>query len=83
MRLAQDYSGLTAVALMGTALNAEKVAEIQSQHSRVIIALDADATRVAFQHARRWASAFESFRVVILQKDIKDMSQEELHALPF
>jgi hypothetical protein len=83
MRVAQDKPGCDAVALLGTALNAEKISEIQAQHSRVIIALDADATRIAFQHARRWASAFESFRVVILTKDIKDLSKEEIHALPF
>jgi hypothetical protein len=83
MRVAQDVEDVEAVALLGTALNAEKIQEIQSQHSRVIIALDADATRVAFQHARRWASAFESFRVVILTKDIKDCSPEELNEVPF
>lgn len=83
MRVAQDLPGYEAVALLGTALNAEKVAEIQKEHSHVVIALDADATRLSFQHARRWGKAFDSFRVVVISKDIKDMKPEELAELPF
>lgn len=78
MRLAQDAS-VDAVALLGVSLNAEKVADIQRRGNNVVIALDADATRTAFEHARTWGAAFKSCRVTVLTKDVKDMTPEELH----
>jgi DNA primase len=84
MRLVSHMSDLDAVALLGTGLNADKVREIQqvAQHLPVYIALDADATSQAFVLARKWGSAFMSCRVVVLDKDIKDMSDDEIKALP-
>lgn len=81
MRVTQDLQ-LDSVALLGVSLNAEKVADIQADKRGVVIALDADATRTAFEHARVWGQAFQSCRVVILTKDIKDMTLEEIRALP-
>ena len=78
MRVAQD-TAYTGVALMGTGLNEDKVAEIQRNTGHVRIALDKDATGQAFDHARKWGMAFYSCQVVVLHKDIKDMTKEELH----
>jgi hypothetical protein len=66
------------VALLGTNLNTDKVAELQRYTRRVILALDADATSKAFDLARTWQHAFDYFRVVILTKDVKDMSHTEI-----
>lgn len=76
---------LSAVSILGTGINAQKVAEIQRESRKmpVSIALDADATGQAFAMARKWGSAFSSCRVIVLNKDIKDMSDEEIHELPF
>jgi hypothetical protein len=77
-----SYTGKV-VALLGTGLNAEKVAEIQrnSRH-RVTIALDKDATGQAFAMARKYGQAFSECRVVVLSKDIKDSTDTEIGALP-
>lgn len=64
-----------AVALLGTSLNMESVAEIQRVADHVTIALDADATVQAFRLARRWGSAFKSCQVKILERDIKNDPQ--------
>jgi hypothetical protein len=78
-----NAAGYNSVALLGTSLNAEKVAEIQRYSPHVSIALDADATAQAFRHARKWQHAFESFRVVVLTKDLKDMKMEEVKDVLF
>lgn len=76
-------SGFRGVALLGNALNAEKVREIarnggtQPGHE-VIIALDADATALAFEQARKWGMAFRRCRVAILQRDLKDEAVEDI-----
>lgn len=72
--------GYTACALLGTNLSSEKVAEIQSVSKHIVIALDSDATATAFKLARKWQHGFSSCRVVILEKDVKDSSKEEIHA---
>ena len=64
-------AGVRACALLGTGLNAERVRELQ-QFKKIILALDADATGLAFAHARKWGAAFESCKVQVLQKDLKD-----------
>ena len=70
---------IRACALLGTELNAEKVHEIQGVSLDVVLALDADATSQAFKLARRWASAFQMFRVEVLTKDVKDMSRDDIN----
>jgi hypothetical protein len=80
MKVAQD--GLTGVALLGVGLDNNKVREIGMQHpSEVMIALDADATDEAFKLARRWGLAFPKTRVVILDKDLKDMTRDEVRGI--
>jgi hypothetical protein len=71
-----------AVAILGTGVNAGKIAELQRNTCFLAIALDADATGQAFTMARKWGQAFDSTRVIVLTKDIKDCSDEELGALP-
>lgn len=65
--------GFTAVALLGTQLDNDKVREIAMERpSEVIIALDADATAQAFKLARKWGLAFRKTRVAVLEHDLKD-----------
>lgn len=85
MRLVEFDSSLRTVAILGTGVNAEKVREIQRasvDYDEVMIALDADATGQAFAMARKWGNAFRKCRVIVLSKDIKDSSDEELASLP-
>lgn len=71
--------GLTAVALLGTGLNAEKVRDIARQHPRcVTLALDPDAQGTAQQMARKWGMYFERVRVVALEADPKDIPKASL-----
>jgi DNA primase len=73
-----EWSGKTFVSLLGTTLNIARVAEIQKHAHTVWIALDADATDTAFDHARKFGQAFLTCRVVVLSKDVKDMSYKEI-----
>jgi DNA primase len=82
MRIVEFDQTLRAVAILGTGVNAEKIAEIQKKSTHVLIALDADATGQAFAMARKWGNAFDTCRVIVLSKDIKDSSDEELATLP-
>jgi DNA primase len=71
-------SGLAhGVALLGTGMNYEKVRELQETVDNVVIALDADATSLAFQHAAKWGAAFKRCRVLCLREDIKDAHNME------
>ena len=77
MKVAQECC--TAVALLGTGLNEEKVRDIaQRRPKQVIIALDPDATGQAFRHARKWGMAFEKCRVALLERDPKDTPLDEI-----
>jgi hypothetical protein len=67
---------LSAVAILGTDVNQEKVAELQRYTTRILIALDGDATGNAFSIARKWGQAFNSCRIIILDKDIKDETSD-------
>jgi hypothetical protein len=70
------------VSILGTGVNAGKIAELQRNTTRIAIALDADATGQAFAMARKWHCAFDNCRVIVLSKDIKDCSDDELAKLP-
>lgn len=74
-------ASIRAVALLGTSLNTQSVAEIQRNARHVTIALDADATAKAFLLARKWGSAFKSCNVQILTRDFKDMSSQEIREM--
>lgn len=72
-------AGIGAVALLGTHLNADKVREIAMLRAKeVIIALDADATGLAFKQAREWGMAFNKIRVAVLERDLKDTPLDEI-----
>jgi DNA primase len=66
------------VSLLGTTLSVDRIAELQNKNSELVIALDADATSTSFDHARKWGQAFDRCRVAVLQKDVKDMTGEEI-----
>ncbi len=76
-------SGVHSVALLGTTVNADKVAEWQKLNpSLVIVALDADATAQSFRIAAKWQAAFLNLRVQILERDLKEESNNDiLHIL--
>ena len=76
---ASDY--LTSVALLGTNLNEERVAEIKAAGlGPVYLALDADAWQVAVRYAVKYRSELRP-QLLRLAKDIKDQSKEELDHL--
>lgn len=76
---ASDYSN--SVALLGTNLSEERVAEIKkSGFSPVFLALDNDAIAAAVRYVVRYRSTLP-LRLLRLTKDIKDMSHEELGEL--
>lgn len=75
-------AGYTGVALTGSYLGEDKVKEIaRYKPSKLVIALDADATGEAFKAARKWGLAFPVMQVLPLQKDIKDMKREDVKEL--
>lgn len=67
-----------ACALLGTGCNQQCAEEIAAFHCDVWWALDADATRAAISQARRYRLLFESSRVMTLDKDFKNMTEEEV-----
>lgn len=70
--------GVNAVALLGTHVNLEKAQEIAAYATRIVIALDQDATQKAFQIARKYGLLWDDVQVLPLDRDCKDQSQEEL-----
>lgn len=76
---AADY--MTAVALLGTHLNENRVAELRaSKRSPIYLALDNDAIGTAIRHLIKYRS-FLKVQLVRLTKDIKDHTTEELDEL--
>lgn len=74
-----DNTDLIGVALLGTGINRNKVSQLQQGGiCDIIIALDADATTQAFGMASKWGMAFDSVKVSILPKDLKDFTPNEL-----
>jgi hypothetical protein len=67
-----------AVALMGTHLNDKQANLIRSLYSKVIFALDEDATNKSVKLANKYRLYFDEVAVLPLAKDIKDTSYEEL-----
>lgn len=75
-------AGYTGVALTGSYLGEEKVIELaRAKPTRLVIALDADATGEAFKAARKWGLAFPAIQVLPLQQDIKDMKHTDVEEL--
>lgn len=72
---------LSSVALLGTNLSEERVAEIRrTGNSPVYLALDNDAISSAVKYVVKYRSVLP-LQLVRLDKDIKDMSEEELEVL--
>lgn len=77
-----QQNGDTGVALLGTHLEATKVREISMQKpTEVIIALDNDATAQALRMAGTWGLAFPRTRVAVLERDLKDVSRDEVRRI--
>lgn len=72
--------GAIGAALLGVGLNLDKVRELQKLHpKRVLIALDPDASHLAFQMVNKWAGAFRSsMQVVLPDADLKDMHDNDI-----
>lgn len=84
-----SVAGFNAWAMLGMPVSenltgyngADRVREIASlQPQEVVVALDADATDKAFWFARKWGLAFNSIRVAILERDIKDTPLADIPA---
>lgn len=78
--------GVDSVALLGVPdvryngySGTDRVMEIarRAKGREVLVALDADATELAFLFARKWGHAFQSIRVVMLTRDLKDTSARD------
>lgn len=77
MKAAQ--TGAVGVALLGVGLNLDKVRELQRLHpKRVLVALDPDASHLAFQMVGKWGSAFPTMRVILPDTDLKDMYYDDV-----
>jgi hypothetical protein len=69
---------MSAVALLGTSMDEDAIAELQANYDDIIIALDKDATRQAIALQRRVALRFNRVDVVLLPMDLKDMEEKDL-----
>lgn len=67
-----------ALALNGTSVGPDYVAEIAAHFKSVTFALDADATAQALKVQKKTKLMFEDSRVLVLEQDIKNMKEEEL-----
>lgn len=72
---------MNSIALLGTNLNQEQALSIAGQNfDRVYIALDADASAKAFRLVKRLRGILH-MRVMLLEKDIKNMTYDEIAIL--
>jgi hypothetical protein len=56
-----------------------KVREMQRlRPDEVLLALDSDATATSFRYAREFGLAFNKFRVVLLERDLKDTKLSDI-----
>lgn len=72
---------INSVALCGTGCGEDYALEIAGCTSDIIWALDADATTLAIRLHRRHQLLFNRSRVIVLDCDLKDMTEPELKAL--
>jgi hypothetical protein len=72
-------NGVNAVALLGTLVNEAKALELRTYAPMpIVIALDQDATAKAFQIAHKYGLLWDGYKVLPLQRDFKDMTDEEI-----
>lgn len=82
MRLASFLEdSVSVISILGTGVNIGKIAELQRHIRYLTIALDHDATGQAFAMARKWGQGFYMFRVCVLDKDLKDSTDDEIKKL--
>jgi hypothetical protein len=67
------------VALLGTHIPADFVDTLRS-YDNLVIALDADATGKSIRY-QQYLNTFVPTRIVILEKDLKDMTREKINDL--
>jgi hypothetical protein len=67
------------VALLGTHIPADFIDTLRS-YDTLAIALDADATGKSIEY-QKYLNTFVPTRIVILEKDIKDMPMEQINKL--
>lgn len=79
-----DTVAASSVAMLGVGLHEDrKVQELTKHVDRLVIALDPDATKVAVAAKRNLRLWFDDIDVKFLDKDIKDMTVEEIKCLVF
>lgn len=70
---------VNAVSLLGTGVGITRAEEIAQYATRpIVMALDQDATAQSFKMARRYALMWGDVEVLMLDKDIKDMEENEI-----
>lgn len=80
MRLVQNDMATSSVALLGVGIHEDaKVQELALHASSITVALDPDATDIAVAAQRNLRLWFDDVRVVVLEKDIKDMTDGEFN----
>lgn len=83
IKLARTIPTLVTAALLGTSMSKDNAQEIgKAEFERIIICLDKDATRTAFQMRQENALYWNCNVLVLpLTLDIKDMASEDIRAL--
>lgn len=77
-----QQNGWNAVALLGTHLNNDRVREIAMlKPSKLVIALDPDASAKGLAMARKYGLAFPKVRVVLLEEDLKDTNSNDFYSI--
>lgn len=66
------------VAMCGSGLGPDSIAEIAAHKRNVVWAFDQDATAKALKHHRKYGLFFDSSRILELTQDLKDMKENEL-----
>ena len=73
---------MNSVALLGTGVGIDRAEEIAEYATRPLyLALDQDATALAFKIARRYALLWGDVQVIPLRQDIKNMEEQDICAL--
>ena len=74
--------GVNAVALLGTGVGLSKASEIATHASKpIIVALDQDATTESFRVVMKYRLLWENPEILMLSKDIKNMTSHEVQKL--
>lgn len=67
-----------AVALLGTSLLPNQLAELREETDHLILMLDPDMYSKMINYKRKYSFYFRNFSVILLSKDPKDLPQQEL-----